>query len=456
MSAPLLALVGAQNVGKSTLFNRLSGTRAALVANIKGLTRDRQYATCTIKGKEFSLVDTGGAVSAKDEIALQVMQQMKQAIQSADLVLLLVDAQAGVTTYDQLLAQLLREQAKPWILVINKTEQKNTHIILAEFSELAANSMLLIAAAHNIGIFELQNTIAKYTKDIGLKADTFTEAEAEVEADAEAEDVRRLAIIGRPNTGKSSLVNHLLKTKRMVVSEVPGATRDSIDIPACIFGNDYILTDTAGVRRRRTLRETIEKFSVAKTLNAMHSASVAILMIDASEDFVSQDAHLLNEVLESGCGAIIALNKWDLLDTEGRKRLLYDLEENLRFADFVPFCPISALSGKGIRKLFSLVKQVAVATEFSLSTPMANKILRTAVDNFPPPSVGRRRVQLRYAHSGGDKPPVIVIHGTQTDKIDKNYRSYLENTFRKELKLIGTPVRLLFRNANNPYDPDVS
>ena len=453
---PVIALVGRPNVGKSTLFNCLTKTRAALVADSPGLTRDRQYGLGLIGSRPYLVIDTGGLTQPAQalttshnnrstlEIDQLVTQQALQAIAEADIILLLVDGRAGLTAADQTIVDRLRRTAKPIYLVVNKTEQLDLALATAEFYQLGLAEIIAISAAHKRGIGRLIDTVLA---DPALSAG---DAPSPSLLD-ETEQRIRIAIVGRPNVGKSTLVNRLLGEPRVLAFDRPGTTRDSIAIPFDKHGKRYTLIDTAGVRRRSRVNEVIEKFSVIKTLQAIEQAHVVILLLDARQGVSEQDATLLGYILDRGRALVLAVNKWDKLSEDVRAHTRRELNRRLAFVDFAEFHFISALHGSGVSDLVQAVDRAYAAATRKLSTPSLNQVLENALHAHQPPLVHGHSIKLRYAHQGGQTPPVIVIHGTRTDRIPDSYRRYLANTFRKQLNLHGTPVRIEFKNTANPY-----
>ena len=439
---PVIAIVGRPNVGKSTLFNRLTHSRQALVADQPGLTRDRQYATVTLAGRRCLLVDTAGLSEDEDRLTQLSREQARQAILEADVTLLLVDARTGIAIADLNIATDIRRDARCILLAANKAEGLDGALAAAEFHELGLGAALPVSAAHGDGVSRLVQTLAEH-----LPPNTNTVPRE----GADSETRIRIAIVGRPNSGKSTLVNRLLGTKRMVAHPVSGTTRDSIHVPLSRGNRDYTLIDTAGVRRRARIGDKIEKFSVIKTLQAINDANVVILLVDAVAGVGNQDANLLSFIVESGRALVIGVNKWDALDSEQRLRLRADLERQLLFVDYVRKQFVSAHTGLGIGSLFDAVDAAWECASRPLSTPLLTRILKRAVANHPPPRVGRHRVKLRYAHPGGRNPPTIVIHGNQADCLPRGYRRYLCRQFRAELALQGTPIQLELRTTDNPY-----
>ena len=436
---PVIALVGRPNVGKSTLFNRLTRSRDALVADFPGLTRDRKYGEASHEGRSFIVIDTGGISGEEQGIDSEMAQQSLTAIEEADAVLLMVDARSGLTAGDEELVAQLRRRNKPFHLVVNKIDGTNEDVVLSDFASLGIDPLYAIAASHGRGVRPmLDEILANF------------EADDEAAADGR-EDSIRVAVIGRPNVGKSTLINRLLGEERVVVYDQPGTTRDSIYIDFDRGDRQYTLIDTAGVRRRKSVREVVEKFSIVKTLKAIKDAHVVILVMDAREGLVDQDLHLLGQAMEAGRGLVLALNKWDGMDPDDRQQVRQELERRLRFIDYADIHFISALHGTGVGHLYKSINAAYAAATRKLSTNHLTRILEAAVAEHEPPMVNGRRIKLRYAHAGGQNPPLIVIHGNQTAKLPSSYQRYLEKVFRRELGLEGTPIRVEFRTGNNPY-----
>jgi GTP-binding protein len=437
---PVLALVGRPNVGKSTLFNRLTQSRDALVADFPGLTRDRQYGEAEYQGRAFIVIDTGGIDGSEEGIDAPMSDQVLLAIKESDLVLLLVDGRSGLSAGDQFLVDYLRKQEKPFILVVNKVDGLDPDLALSEFYRLGLEDIYPIAASQGRGVKSmLDKILADFPQD--EQSDAMDEGEAGI----------KIAVAGRPNVGKSTLVNRLLGEERVVVFDHPGTTRDSIYIPFERRGQKYTLIDTAGIRKRGKTRETIEKFSVVKSLQAIQDANVVILLMDARESIVEQDLHLLGYVLETGRGLIITLNKWDGMSEYDKDKVKKDIRRRLVFADFAKIHFISALHGTGVGDLYRSVKHAYDSALRKLPTAKINAILERAISEHAPPMHNGRRIKLRYAHAGGQNPPRIIIHGKQTEKLPASYVKYLEKTFRSLLKLEGTPIRIELRNDENPY-----
>lgn len=448
---PIIALVGRPNVGKSTLFNRLTRTRDAIVSDFSGLTRDRQYGRAMYGEQPFIVIDTGGIEGQETGIEALALKQTEQAISEADCVVFIVDAKGGITAGDELLAQKVRISQKPVILLANKIDKANAEVAPAEFYQLAlGDHPVPISAAHNRGINgfleHLFDTLA--TTRLGPEAALSPEEE---QALSDRDKSIRIAIIGKPNVGKSTLVNRMLGEERVIVYDQPGTTRDSIYVPMERHGQHYTLIDTAGIRRKSRTHETIEKFSIIKSLQAVDEANVVIIVIDAKENVTDQDLHLLGYVLESGRSLMIAINKWDDMDHDARLRVKSDLARKLVFVSFAKIHYISALHGTGVGLLFDTIDRVYESATKKHSTNVLTKILMKALENHAPPHVGGRRIKLKYAHSGGHNPPIIVIHGNQAESLPKDYQRYLMGIFRDELKLVGTPIRLEMKTTENPF-----
>lgn len=434
---PVVALVGRPNVGKSTLFNAMTGTRDALVADLPGLTRDRQYGYSRRTDKPCIVVDTGGIVERADEIEGLMIAQTERAIEEADRLIVVVDGRAGPTPQDHFVARLVRRSGKPVFLAVNKTEGFDPEAVIAEFHELGLGEPVPVAAAHDQGVTALLETALA-----GLDAEP-----AEPPLDAGI----RVAVIGRPNVGKSTLINRLLGENRLVAYDRPGTTRDAVLVPFERDGERYTLIDTAGVRRRARIEEAIEKFSVIKTLQAIESAHVVIVVLDAHDTVAEQDASLLGTVVEEGRALVIAVNKWDNIPSEQREEIRRQIELRMGFADFAPVHFISARHGSGVGELFGSVRRVYAAAMREMTTPELTRVLEAAIVSHPPPVVRGRRIKLRYAHQGGRNPPIIVVHGNQTEQVPEAYRRYLVNVYRKAFDLAGTPVRISFRGEENPF-----
>jgi len=427
---PVIAVVGRPNVGKSTLFNQLTRSRDALVANFPGLTRDRQYGEGRHHGRRFITIDTGGLAGDEEGVDELMAEQSLAAIEEADNVLFLVDGRAGLTPGDQQIADQLRRTGARVHLVVNKTDGQDEDQAASEFYGLGLDPVHRISAAHNRGIKQLLDRLLGDQEDVD---------EEEPEADS---DSIRVGLIGRPNVGKSTLVNRILGEERVLVYDEPGTTRDSIRIPYERRGTHYTLIDTAGVRRRRQVRETVEKFSVVKTLQAVEDSHVVVIVIDAREGLVDQDMHLIGFALDAGRAVVIAVNKWDGMDPDDRKRVKEALKWRLGFLDFAKIHFISALHGTGVGDLYGSIDAGYASAMAKWSTNQLTRILQDAVQQHPPPIVRGHRIKLRYAHQGGSCPPRIIVHGTQTASVPRDYQRFLENTFRKVLKVEATPSAL--------------
>lgn len=435
----VIALVGRPNVGKSTLFNQLTKSRDALVADYPGLTRDRQYGTGRVGDRPYIAVDTGGLSDDKAGVEEHMVGQVYQAIGEADVVLFMVDGRAGLNAADEQIAQQLRRLNKTIYLVVNKIDGADADLAVSEFLSLGMGAPLAIAAAHGRGIAAMMQRVLAALPPA---------AEA---PDADEEGGTKVAIIGRPNVGKSTLINRIMGQERVVAFDLPGTTRDSIFIPFESDGQRYTLIDTAGVRRRGKVKEVIEKFSVIKALQAIEAAHVVILVLDAHAGVSDQDATLAGFALDAGRAMVIAVNKWDGLEKSARERIKTELDRRLLFLDFAEMHFISALHGTGVGHLFEAVDAAYAAAVQKLSTPELTRVLEQAVIQHQPPLVRGRRIKLRYAHQGGRNPPLIIIHGNQTEAVPAAYKRYLMNSFRKAFKLHGTPVRLEFKSGDNPY-----
>ncbi len=436
---PVIALVGRPNVGKSTLFNRLTASRDALTVNLPGLTRDRQYGKGEIDGGKFLVIDMGGITPSPEGLEREVVTQALQAIAEADCVLFMVDARDGLTPEDSRIRQFLREQGKPVFLVVNKTDGLDPDQARAEFHELGAREVFAIAAAQGAGVKQLMRHVL----------DRF---EPEEHAGPDEDDGGiRITFAGRPNVGKSTLVNRLLGEDRVLVFDEPGTTRDSIEIPFERDGRRYTLIDTAGIRRRGKTRGVVEKFSVVKSLQAIEQAHVVVFLADAREGVVEQDLHLLGYVVETGRALVIAFNKWDGMEAESRQWLKREIGRRLGFVDHAPMHFISALHGTGVGDLYDSILAARESSGKTVPTNTLTRMLEQIVDANPPPLAQGRRIRLRYAHLGGHNPPLIVIHGKQLDKLPGHYRRYLQNGFREKLELTGVTVKIELRNDENPY-----
>ena len=483
MTTPVVALVGRPNVGKSTLFNRLTRTRDALVADFPGLTRDRKYGQAHLAGYDFIVIDTGGIDGTEEGVEEKMAEQSLLAIEEADIVLFLVDARAGLTSADIGIANYLRQrQNKTTVVVANKVDGIDADSHCAEFYQLGLGEIAQIAASQGRGITSLmEHVLAPFAEqmaetteesaventDVSSEVTEFDEWDEDFDFSNEEDTALldeelaqeqtpdnqniKIAIVGRPNVGKSTLTNRILGEDRVVVYDMPGTTRDSIYIPMERDGQNYTLIDTAGVRKRGKVHLAVEKFSVIKTLQAIQDANVVLLVIDARENISDQDLSLLGFILNAGRSLVIVVNKWDGLDTDVKDRVKSELDRRLDFIDFARVHFISALHGSGVGNLFDSIKEAYECATQKMTTSMLTRILQIAVDEHQPPMISGRRVKLKYAHPGGYNPPIIVIHGNQVDKLPDSYKRYLSNHFRRSLKIIGSPIRLQFQEGNNPF-----
>ncbi|CAA0362353.1 GTP-binding protein Der [Alteromonas marina] len=454
---PVVALVGRPNVGKSTLFNRLTNTRDALVADYPGLTRDRKYGQAKFEKRQFIVVDTGGITGDEEGIDAEMAQQSLLAIEEADVVLFLVDARAGMLPADQGIADHLRRINKKVFVVANKVDGIDGDSESAEFYSLGLGEIKQIAAAHGRGVSQLLQDALK-PLETDFPDMEIVDEEPEEEEDAETQRQRlqalpiKLAIVGKPNVGKSTLTNRILGEERVVVFDMPGTTRDSVYIPMERDEREYILIDTAGVRKRRKISEAVEKFSIVKTLQAIEEANVVLLVIDAREGITDQDLSLLGFVLNSGRSLVVAVNKWDGLSTDVKDDIKREMDRRLGFIDFARIHFISALHGSGVGNLFESVQEAYMSATKRINTALLTQIMEMAQDDHQPPLVRGRRVKMKYAHAGGYNPPVIVIHGNQVDDLPSSYKRFLMNYFRKALEIMGTPIKIEFREGNNPFE----
>ena len=441
----VIALVGRPNVGKSTLFNRLTRSRDALVADIPGLTRDRHYGEGRVGERPFLVIDTGGFEPvAKVGIMHEMAKQTKQAVAEADVVIFLVDGRQGLTPHDKTITDFLRKSGRSVMLVVNKSEGMKYTSVTADFYELGLGDPYVISAAHGDGVADLVEEALD--KALSQKPE-LDEAEEKIFG-------TKIAIVGRPNVGKSTLVNTLLGEERVIAFDMPGTTRDSIEIPFERNDHHYTLIDTAGIRRRGKVFEAIEKFSVVKTLQSISEANVVVLLLDAQQDISEQDAHIAGFVLESGRALVVGVNKWDGLTSDRRDEIKMDIDRKLSFLSFAKFHYISALKSTGVTLLMKSVDAAYAAAMAKLPTPQLTRALQEAVDHQQPRRKGSIRPKLRYAHQGGQNPPIIVIHGNALDAIDANYKRFLEKHFRDTFALVGTPLRIELRSGKNPFSKE--
>ena len=434
---PTLVIVGRPNVGKSTLFNRLTRTRDALVADVPGLTRDRHYGAGRLGGRGYLVVDTGGLEPEAEGVFVEMAKQVRTAIAEADVVVLVTDGREGLTARDRTIAEELRRLGRRVLLAVNKTEGMNTEIAKAEFHELGLGEPHAISAEHGEGVSDLVDVALAGFPD---------EKERE-----EADDAIRIAVVGRPNAGKSTLVNTLVGEERVVTFDQPGTTRDAIDVELTIKGRRYVLVDTAGLRRRGRVFESVEKFSVVKTLQAIDSCNVAILVLDAQSDISDQDAHIAGFILERGRAVVVAVNKWDGLESYAREMAKRAIARKLKFLSFAHFHYISAREGRGVARVLASVDAAYRAAMAKLPTPKLTRALIAAVAKQAPPRSGLSRPKLRYAHQGGSNPPIVVVHGSALSAVSGSYRRYLEADFRRVFRLEGTPLRIEFKSGRNPF-----
>jgi GTP-binding protein len=440
---PVIALIGRPNVGKSTLFNRLTRSRDALVADLPGLTRDRHYGEGRVGERPFLVIDTGGFEPvAKEGIMHEMAKQTKQAVAEADVVIFIVDGRQGLTPHDKTITDFLRKSGRSVMLVVNKAEGMKYTTVTADFYELGMGDPYVISAAHGDGVADLVEESLNIA---------FAQRPPEEETPASNDRSIKLAIVGRPNVGKSTLVNTLLGEERVIAFDLPGTTRDSIEIPFERDGKHYTLIDTAGIRRRGKVFEAIEKFSVVKTLQSISEANVVLLLLDAQQDISEQDAHIAGFILESGRALVIGVNKWDGLTTDRRDAIKMDLERKLNFLSFAKTHFVSALKSSGIGPMMKSVDSAYAAAMTNLSTPKLTRALIEAVEHQQPRRKGSIRPKLRYAHQGGMNPPIVVIHGNALEAIDANYKRFLEKHFRETFSLVGTPLRIEFRSGKNPF-----
>lgn len=475
---PTIALVGRPNVGKSTLFNKLTRTQDALVADMPGLTRDRQYGDGKVGGWPYLLVDTGGLSGAPDSLDAAMADQTLSAVREADLVVFLVDGRSGLVSVDEEIADVLRRQAKHVVLCVNKIDGIGEDKAQLEFHQLGIDHMVAIAASHNRGVHQLIDELADHFQipedqrveqsrkrpkrnkkppvaptDPSINSlDGATDGTAVADPyQSSTPDDIRITFVGRPNVGKSTLINRLLGEDRVIAYDQPGTTRDAVAIPFERAGKEYTLIDTAGVRRRGKVSEKVEIFSIIKTLQAIDKSNVCVMLLDGSDSITDQDLSLLGYIIEKGRALIVAVNKWDSLDSAQREAVREDLERRVEFLKFTRIHFISALHGSGVGDVFKSINKAYTSAFVDLSTPRLTRMLEVVTTQHQPPMVNGRRIKLRYAHQGGQNPPVIVIHGKQALKVPQSYQRYLMNHFIKVLKLFGTPLRIEFRQDDNPY-----
>ena len=449
---PVIALVGRSNVGKSTLFNQLTRSRDAIVADFSGLTRDRKFGNAVVSDYAFTVVDTGGLGEEENDIDFAMANQSFKAIDESDVVFLIVDAKSGVTAGDAVIANYLRERSKSVVLVVNKVDGMDSELACADFFSLGIKYVCPISASHRTGLlslvetaFELQQTSDEpvpLTSSENLSQDSVLD---------QANEAVHLAIVGRPNVGKSTLVNRMLGEERVVVFDLPGTTRDCVYIDHERNESRFVIVDTAGIRKRKNIAHAVEKFSIVKALEAIDSSHVVIVVIDAKEGLVEQDLHLIGLVIEKGRALIVAINKWDGMSEDDKNDVKRTLDRRMHFADFAEVHFISALHGSGVGKLYAAVDRAFKAANQKMSTTFLTRLLEQAVAAHPPPAVNGRRIKLRFAHPGGKHPPVVVVHGNQVEHIPTHYKRYLEKHFRNSLGAMGTPIQLRFQGSENPF-----
>ena len=439
---PVIAIVGRPNVGKSTLFNRLTKTRDAIVADFAGLTRDRHYGNGTLGSHEYIVIDTGGfEPDALTGIYKEMAKQTRQAVAEADVVVFVVDARAGVSSQDYDIAKYLRKLGKPTLLTANKSEGMTEGVQLSEFFELGLGEVLAVSAAHGQGMRTLVDTA------LGL----LDLPEADEDVEPQDPSVIRLAVAGRPNVGKSTLINTWLGEERLVAFDLPGTTRDAISVPFERDGQKFELIDTAGLRRKGKVFEAIEKFSVVKTLQAIENSNVVLLLLDATQGVTDQDAHIAGYILESGRAVVLAINKWDAVDRYQRETLARSIETRLTFLKFAAIHQISAIKRQGLAPVWKSIIQAHASANRKMSTPVLTRLLLEAVQFQQPQRSGVFRPKLRYAHQGGMNPPIIIVHGNSLEHVSESYKRFLEGRFRKEFDLVGTPLRIQMKTSTNPF-----
>lgn len=443
---PVIALVGRPNVGKSTLFNKLTRSQDALVADMPGLTRDRQYGDGRVGNWPYLVIDTGGLSGEPDSLDARMADQTLEAVREADLVVFMVDGRSGINPVDEDIADMLRRQAGPVLLCVNKIDGVGEDKAMLDFYALGFSATVPVAASHNRGISSLVDACAEA---LGIDVEALQDSEQSSEHERN-KDIR-IAFVGRPNVGKSTLINRLVGEDRVIAFDQPGTTRDAVAIPFERAGKQYKLVDTAGVRRRGKISEKVEIFSVIKTLQAIDRCNVCVVLIDAEDGATEQDLHLLGYAIEKGRALIVAINKWDALDSEQREKAREQLERRVEFLRFTKIHFISALQGSGVGDLFKSINKAYASAFMDMSTPKLTRLIEVAVQQHQPPLVNGRRIKLRYAHQGGVNPPIIIIHGTQAEKIPKSYQRYLMNYFIKALRMFGTPLRIEFKQGDNPF-----
>lgn len=464
---PTIALVGRPNVGKSTLFNKLTRTQDALVADLPGLTRDRQYGDGKVGGWPYLLVDTGGLSGAPDTLDAAMADQTLSAVREADLVVFLVDGRAGLVSVDEEIAVILRRQANHVVLCVNKIDGVGEDKAQLEFHQLGFETIVPIAASHNRGIHSLIDELADYfeipqqqriepSRKRRSRKQSATEPSGQASPEEQDQIAKRgetrITFVGRPNVGKSTLINRLLGEDRVIAYDQPGTTRDSVSVPFERAGKQYTLIDTAGVRRRGKVSEKVEIFSIIKTMQSIDRSNVCVMMLDGVDGITEQDLSLLSYIIDKGRALVVTVNKWDSLNSEQRQAVRENLERRVEFLKFTRIHFISALQGSGVNDVFKSINRAYASAFVDLSTPRLTRMLDVVTAQHQPPMVNGRRIKLRYAHQGGQNPPIIVIHGKQALKVPKSYQRYLVNYFTKVLRLFGTPLRIEFRQDDNPFE----
>ncbi|NBX84906.1 MAG: ribosome biogenesis GTPase Der [Gammaproteobacteria bacterium] len=440
---PVIAIVGRPNVGKSTLFNCITRTKAALVADFPGVTRDRQYGKALYQHKPFMVVDTCGLGESDEDIDVLASQQAQLALTEADVIFFVVDGRAGLTPVDIDIANELRKLTKPLYLLVNKSESQQQSIVSSEFQALGFKNVHCVSAAHQRGIADILDEVTAEWPMESERPDFIFNSDSKLPI--------KVAVIGRPNVGKSTFINRLVGEERVVVYDMPGTTRDTIEIPVELYGQPYIFMDTAGIRRRARVSEKIEKFSVIKTLQAVDASDVCLILINGQEPITDQDMHLIDYVVQAGKALVIAFNKCDVLTDDDKKFIKQKIELRMPFQDYYQIRFISALKGFGMRQLWTDIQEAYKASSASHATSFLTKILQQAVDSHQPPLVNGRRVKMRFAHMGGVQPPIVVIHGNQVEALPDSYRRFLKNYFLDALNLTGTPLELIFKSGENPF-----
>lgn len=454
MKVPVIAIIGRSNVGKSTIFNKITKSRKAIVSDFSGVTRDRMYGECSIDNKRFVVVDTGGMFDVDSVIDNESLIQSKKALMEADLIFFVVDASVGLVPVDNEIAQEIRLLNKKLLIVANKCDNEESASNSSEFYSLALGDVAQVSAVHNRNIKGLIHLAVELLQEQGFfnKEDLAASEDIKSDFDNSFSDLPiRVSVVGRPNVGKSTLINTILDSDRLVTFNEAGTTRDSIEIPFSKNNQNYMLIDTAGVRRKKNISETLEKFSVIKSLQSIVDSNVVVLVVDADRGISDQDLSLLNYSIKNGRGMVIVVNKWDLLNSSSQDSFKEELHRRLKFIDYIKVHYISALKNIGIGKVLSSVSNVYRSSTTRISTSVVNSILKMALEEHQPPMVSGRRIKIKYAHAGGYNPPIIVIHGNQLDHLPISYKKFISNYYRDSLGLVGTPLEIVFQNSQNPY-----